>query len=383
MPVQLEEHKNTKSTPTAGPSADDRSPVAPRGGKPIEGRYGSHSFQDKDPRPRVMILTTGDARVGMSGYIREGVDGVLATFVIDEVNGTKAFAFVDVDPTKLRPNQPMVINAEPPKRGLPPSKPRVIGQSVAGNNVQITISHGTDRGVFAGMQGELVAPDGKRLSFKVVTADARKSIAYVDNTTVDAVNRHPVVEFAPAPSAPVQRRANGAAAAVDVASTAQAGVAGASSPLPFLGPIQRSFGKHDVSGVRAQIGGPAADASQALGARAYATGNTVAFASAPDLHTAAHEAAHTVQQARGAVGFQGLGAADDEHERNADAVADAVVAGRSAEALLDNIDGVGRGGAIQRKPGPFLDGRTLIQSMTERPYSGAEADKLISNVMPP
>ncbi|MBA3501294.1 MAG: hypothetical protein H0T65_13030, partial [Deltaproteobacteria bacterium] len=74
----------------------------------------------------------------------------------------------------------------------------------------------------------------------------------------------------------------------------------------------------------------------------------VAFASAPDLHTAAHEAAHTIQQSRGAVGFQGLGAADDQHEHHADAVADAVVAGQSAEPLLDRLSG-GGGTAVQRK----------------------------------
>lgn len=37
----------------------------------------------------------------------------------------------------------------------------------------------------------------------------------------------------------------------------------------------------------------------ATGARAYAMGSDVAFASAPDLHTAAHAAAHTVQQRGG------------------------------------------------------------------------------------
>src|SRR5205085_8123840 len=123
---------------------------------------------------------------------------------------------------------------------------------------------------------------------------------------------------------PVQRRATGNATSGDVQATAKAGVASASSPLPHLAAIQRSFGKHDVSNIRTETGGAAAAASGALGAAAYATGDRVAFASAPDLHTAAHEAAHVIQQQRGAVGFQGLGAADDEHERHADAVADAV-----------------------------------------------------------
>src|SRR5688572_1482974 len=99
----------------------------------------------------------------------------------------------------------------------------------------------------------------------------------------------------------VQRRAGGAHETADVQQTAQAGVSGAGTPLPHLDAIQRSFGRHDVSGVSAHVGGDAAEASEALGASAYATGDRVAFAGEPDLHTAAHEAAHTVQQAAGVV----------------------------------------------------------------------------------
>ena len=63
---------------------------------------------------------------------------------------------------------------------------------------------------------------------------------------------------------------------------------------------EQAFGfDHDLSGIRAHIGGPAAAAAEAIGATAYATGNDIAFASAPDLHTAAHEAAHVVQQRAG------------------------------------------------------------------------------------
>lgn len=115
---------------------------------------------------------------------------------------------------------------------------------------------------------------------------------------------------------------------------AERGVASASSPLPHLDAIQRSFGKHDVSNVRAQIGGEAADASRAIGAEAYATGNRVAFSKPPDLHTAAHEAAHVVQQRGGVSLERGVGAVNDEHERHADAVAQRAVAGESSESLL-------------------------------------------------
>jgi LysM repeat protein len=70
----------------------------------------------------------------------------------------------------------------------------------------------------------------------------------------------------------------------------------------------------------------------------------VAFAGAPSLHTAAHEAAHVVQQRGGVQLLGGVGAAGDEHEQHANAVADAVVTGGSAEGLLDAYAPGGGGG---------------------------------------
>src|SRR5262245_25820596 len=137
----------------------------------------------------------------------------------------------------------------------------------------------------------------------------------------------------------------------DIARTAGAGVAGAGEQLPHLAAIQHSFGDHDVSSVRAQVGGPAATAAAAIGADAYATGNRVAFAGAPDLHTAAHEAAHVVQNRAGEgvprAADGALTSPGDAHEQHADAVADRVVRGESAAALLDAAPA---GGAIARKP---------------------------------
>lgn len=130
---------------------------------------------------------------------------------------------------------------------------------------------------------------------------------------------------------------DGAAAA----QIAAEGTAGSGGPLPFLDRIQQSFGRHDVGGVTAHTGAGAERAAGALGAEAYAFGNAVAFAGAPSLHTAAHEAAHTVQQRAGVSVPGGVGAEGDAHERQADAVADRVVAGESAEALLDEIVGDG------------------------------------------
>src|SRR3569623_75254 len=77
--------------------------------------------------------------------------------------------------------------------------------------------------------------------------------------------------------------------------------------------------------------------SDALGAHAYASGSNVAFAGAPDLFTAAHEAAHVVQQSSGVQLLGGVGKEGDVHERHADAVAGEVVAGRSAAPLLSGF----------------------------------------------
>ncbi|MCC6994284.1 MAG: DUF4157 domain-containing protein [Deltaproteobacteria bacterium] len=116
---------------------------------------------------------------------------------------------------------------------------------------------------------------------------------------------------------------------------AHEGVAGAGGPLPHQAELQAAFGPdHDLAGVSAHIGGPAAAACADLGASAYATGSDVAFGASPDLHTAAHEAAHVVQQRAGVQLYGGLGVPGDRHEQHADAVADRVVAGQSAADLL-------------------------------------------------
>ena len=154
--------------------------------------------------------------------------------------------------------------------------------------------------------------------------------------------------------APVQRAAAGAAPAADaVHAAARDGIAGPGGALPHVDRIQQLFGRHDVHGVQAHVGGAAADASHRMGAQAYATGNHVAFGAAPDLHTAAHEAAHVVQQRGGVQLKAGVGAVGDAYEQHADAVADRVVRGEPAEALLDQMAGGGAAAApaVQRAPG--------------------------------
>jgi hypothetical protein len=139
--------------------------------------------------------------------------------------------------------------------------------------------------------------------------------------------------------------------AAQVQAAAEKGTSSAGGPLPHLDTIQKSFGRHDVSHVKAHVDGAAAAGAQAMGAEAFATGDHVAFAGAPSLHTAAHEAAHVIQQRGGVQLKGGLGETDDRHERQADQVADRVVQGQSAEALLDPL-GAGRASSpatIQRK----------------------------------
>lgn len=138
--------------------------------------------------------------------------------------------------------------------------------------------------------------------------------------------------------APVQQKGDYKQPPASVHAVAAQGVRGGGSKLPYLDRIQKSFGRHDVSNVRAHIGSDAVAANRQLGSLAYATGEDVAFAS-PTLHTAAHEAAHVIQQRAGVSLTGGVGAVGDRYETHADRVADAVVRGESAEAMLDEYAG--------------------------------------------
>lgn len=141
----------------------------------------------------------------------------------------------------------------------------------------------------------------------------------------------------------VMRKSSGDGDAEGVHDAARRGTAGGGGALPHADRIQSAFGHHDVSDVQAHVGGAATTANEAMGAEAYATGNDVAFKNSPDLHTAAHETAHVVQQ-RGGVSLKGgVGQAGDRYEQHADAVADQVVQGNSAEGLLDGFTGASAG----------------------------------------
>jgi len=139
------------------------------------------------------------------------------------------------------------------------------------------------------------------------------------------------------PNAPVQRKGGEDTAGVHEA--AAAGISSGGGALPHGDKIQQAFGAHDVSHVQAHTGSAASQANAAMGAEAYATGDHIAFGGAPDLHTTAHEAAHVVQQQAGVSLSGGVGQAGDAYEQHADAVADAVVAGKSAEPILSEMTG--------------------------------------------
>lgn len=145
------------------------------------------------------------------------------------------------------------------------------------------------------------------------------------------------------------------------------GTSDSGSRLPYQERIQAAFGAHDIGGVRAHVGGAAKAASERMGAEAYATGNHVAFRQAPDLHTAAHEAAHVVQQRAGVQLKGGVGQSGDPYEQHADRVADAVVRGESAEGLLGQMTGGAGGAALQRKQAPDA---VQMRGAVVDPYGG-------------
>ena len=121
----------------------------------------------------------------------------------------------------------------------------------------------------------------------------------------------------------------------EIHSAAAKGINTPATTLPYLDRIQTSFGRYSIGHVKAHFGSEATKASQAMKALAFASGDHVVFGGTPDLRTAAHEAAHVVQQQAGLHLAGGIGHKGDAYERHADAVADAVVTGRSSEELLE------------------------------------------------
>lgn len=141
----------------------------------------------------------------------------------------------------------------------------------------------------------------------------------------------------PRPSGLLMRKASGT-----VAPDAEQAVGAASSssgerlPDDLRGRFEQSLGT-DLGDVRIHTGAASADATAAVGARAYATGNDIHFAageyqphSPSGQELIAHEVAHTVQQRGGSTTRQhklAVSSAGDHAEVEADRAASAMVSG--------------------------------------------------------
>lgn len=119
-----------------------------------------------------------------------------------------------------------------------------------------------------------------------------------------------------------------------IVADARRGFEGAPRPLPHRGALQPLFGRYDLASFEAYVGGPAREAADRLGARAYVAESRAVFAEEPSLATAAHEAAHLVQQRQG-YGTAGLSKASEPLERQAREVAARAARGLSVEGVLD------------------------------------------------
>lgn len=120
--------------------------------------------------------------------------------------------------------------------------------------------------------------------------------------------------------------------------------------------MEPRFGR-DFSGVRLHTGSAARMGASAVSARAYTIGNDIVLGrSAHAAQTSegrrllAHELTHVVQQHGGARPANGMSVPGDAFERQADAVADAIVGGRSGGAMLESL----RPAAAAAQPNPSV-----------------------------
>ena len=146
----------------------------------------------------------------------------------------------------------------------------------------------------------------------------------------------------------------------EVHSIADKGTAGPGGSIPHLSRLQRQFGIHDLTSIRAHRGDVATTSARAMGAKAFARGNDVVFAEKhPSIKDTAHEITHIIQQRHGLRIASGVGSEGDVHEQQADQVAAAVGRGGSVEHLLPGgaRQGIGHG-PVQRLEGIREEGWT-------------------------
>ncbi len=165
------------------------------------------------------------------------------------------------------------------------------------------------------------------------------------------------------PIKPVNRKAEGTPSLTGAAGAdaARSGFSGPSTEIPYRPEMEQAFGQ-SFADVRAFFGPEAQAAATAIGARAYAVGNHIAFAEAsPSKELVAHELAHVVQQRVGSApakvqSKKAISSSSDAHEKEADGAADAVArggkvgpVGEKTSAEVSRIDafdimGIGIGG---------------------------------------
>lgn len=116
------------------------------------------------------------------------------------------------------------------------------------------------------------------------------------------------------------------------------GISGPGNQLPHSDRLQAAFPGHRLAELRVHVGSAASGAADRLGASAFARGNDLVFADpSPDLFTVAHETVHALQQRAGLRPSGGVGRAGDALERQANAAAADISAGRAPSVDLGNL----------------------------------------------
>lgn len=168
------------------------------------------------------------------------------------------------------------------------------------------------------------APGGQRsLKSAVALRPPRYGIDFADNESLERCTRGAAVN---------PNRSTWEAAMLHA--VAERGVRGAGVACPYADRINPLFGSFALKGLQAHLGASARESAERLSASGYVWRGKLAFAGWPTLRTAAHEAAHAVQQQYRLDLPSGTGKKGDRHENLADHAAVAVEHGRSAEPLL-------------------------------------------------
>jgi len=130
---------------------------------------------------------------------------------------------------------------------------------------------------------------------------------------------------------------------------ANQGFSGGGSAVPFQGEMESIFGQ-SFDGTSAFFGGAARESNEALGAKAYAMGDNIAFSEAnPSRSTVAHELTHVVQNRGGGPLCKGeVSDPGSAHERQATRVEQAVAHGATDVCRLVSSPGASSQGTISR-----------------------------------